>query len=743
MDKQMERNIIESLVNYFDNTNYDNQNIPLNSRPLSERQSIDLALYLKKFIDGIPGGFFIYRADGDEEIIYANEAVLRMFCCDTMEEFRTLTGNSFRGIVHPDDLEAIEESIQKQIANSKYDLDYVEYRIIQKDGGIRWIDDYGHFVHSESAGDFFYVFAGDATEKKERQYKERQRLLSEKYRTEQQLQSQIKEYDEELEMIHREHLRHYEIIDGLSIDYESIFYVNLDTNRIKAYRISERFKKQFPKMHHICEFVGFDADYIRDWVYPDDRELVDGISNPEYIRKKLEADKSFHIIYRVFNNGKPSYKQLRVVRVGNEERISQVIMGYRNVDAEIVREMKQKQMLSKALEEAKLANSARNLFLSNMSHDIRTPMNAIMGFTSLAKTYKDEEKISECLDMISTASEQLMQILNDILEISRIESGKLWVEEEECNLVELFEQIRTHMLVQASEKNISFSLKLSDLKNNFVYADRKKLSQILSYLVDNAIKYTKENGTVTVLVKEQENARSELKNYQFIVEDNGIGMSSEFQEHLFDAFEREKNTTLSGIHGTGLGLTITKHLVEMLGGKIEVESAAGKGSRFMVTLSLRIWVQQETKQSDIKDTKNTYNQKETKDTLDTSCPQRILIVDDNEINLEIENEVLKNAGFLVDTAMDGSIALEKVQQAGPGYYDLILMDIQMPIMDGYHATRAIRELDDKVKANIPIIAVSANAFEEDRKKAIESGMNVHLAKPIDVASLYDMIGKYI
>lgn len=740
MDKLIERNIIECLVNYFNNLDRDSQNLSVNPNPMTEAQGMNLAVYLKKFIDEIPGGFFIYQADGEEKIIYANEAVLRIFNCDTMEEFRELTGNSFRGLVHPDDLEAVERSIWEQIANSQYDLDYVEYRIIPKGGGIRWIDDYGHFVHSESSGDIFYVFVGDATEKKERQLKERQMLISEKHKTEQQLQSQIKEYDEELQMIHREDLRHYEIIEGLSIDYESVFYVHLDTNQMKAYRIGEHFQKQFPTLHQICEFTGFDTDYIKEFVHPDDREIVAGVSNPEYIRNRLAENKSFHINYRILRNGKTIYKQLRMVRVGNEERISHVIMGYRNVDAEVIQEMKQKQMMAKALEEAKLANNAKNLFLSNMSHDIRTPMNAIVGFTSLAQTYKDEEKISECLDMISTASEQLMQILNDILEISRIESGKLWVEEETCNLLVLFEQMQADMLVHASEKNISLSLDMSSLKHPIVCADCQKLRQILSYLVDNAVKYTKEDGTITILVSEQENKGNGYVSYRFIVEDNGIGMSSEFQEHLFDAFEREKNTTLSGIHGTGLGLTITKNLVEMLGGKIEVDSVVGKGSRFIVTLPLRTERQTAAKQSDMDDI---HNQKQDKNSIDDSPSQRILIVDDNEINLEIENEVLKSAGFLVDVAMDGCYALEKVKQAEPGYYDLILMDIQMPIMDGYHATKAIRELDDKRKANIPIIAVSANTFEEDRKKAIESGMNVHLAKPIDVASLYDMIRKYI
>jgi PAS domain S-box-containing protein len=726
MDNQAngEHNLIESLVSVLVD-------------PLDDTvQDISAAYHLKHFADIMPGGFFIYRADEEETLIYANEAMLRIFQCDTMQEFRELTGNSFRGIVHPDDLEAVEESIKEQIAHSQYDLDYVEYRIIRKDGRVRWLDDYGHYVRSDSVGDVFYVFVGDATEKKERQVEKIETWFSEKLKKEQELQAQLDKYDKEMKVIHQEHLIRLEMIEGLSVDYESIFYVDLDKDQIKAYRVSERFRKQFPEHYVVRKFTGFDADYIAEWVYPEDRELLKGVSDPAYICRELERseNRNFHLNYRTYEKQDIKYIQLRVVNVGGEESVSQVIFGYRNMDEEMISEMKQKKLLKAALDEATLANNAKNLFLTNMSHDIRTPMNAIVGFTELARKHmQDQEKISNYLDMISTSSEQLLQLLSDVLEISRLESGAVNIEEEECSLMDIAHQVQMSILPRAAEKNITLSLDISNLKHDNVRADKGRLSQILTYLTDNAVKYTGVDGRVTIVVieKEQGGAQDDLVTYQFAIEDNGIGISEEFMTTLFDPFEREKNTTLSGIHGTGLGLAITKKLVDIIGGRIEVFSTPGEGSRFIITLPLRL---QES---------SGYFGASEDAVPHFSTDKRILIVDDNEINLEIEYEVLKDAGFLVDTAEDGSIAVEKIKQSKPGDYDLILMDIQMPIMDGYRATRAIREMKNPALAGIPIIAVSANAFEEDKRMAMESGMNAHLAKPLDTLRLYKLIRKFL
>lgn len=730
----IDREVIEYLISLLGTSGEQDLNIQDLQReyPLQKEQSLQAAYYIKEFVDRMPGGFFAYHADGQEEIIYANQAMLRMFGCETMEEFRELTGNSFRGIVHPEDLEAVEASIWEQIADSSYDLDYVEYRIITKQGQIRWIDDYGHFVHSEIAGDIFYVYAGDATEKKLHQQMEQEVLQEQRVRKEKELENQIQQYDQEMQMIHQEQLRRIEVIEGLSVDYESAFYVDLDKDLIKAYRMSERIRDAFSEEQQI-RFTGFDAEYIQKWVYPDDRRLLEGVTNPEYIRAKLSKEKSFYLSYRIYRNGKPAYIQMQAVNVGSQEHIAQVVLGYRNIDKEIAREMEQKQALVNALEEAVKANNAKNFFLSNMSHDILTPMNAIVSFTALARKHlADREKLAEYLDMISDSSDQLLQLLNDVLEISRIESGNMRVEGGECNLTDLIQKLQKTIHPRAKAKNITFLTEVSGLRHEMVCSDREKLEQLLSCLLDNGIKYTRPGGWVRLTIAEQEASSNGYSVFRFQVEDNGIGIREDFQKDLFIPFEREKNTTLSGVHGTGLGLTIVKSLVDILGGTIEVNSTVGQGSTFTVSFSLQVV-----------DTNPVRREEEEVIQVPFSKPRRILIVDDNELNREIEYEILKDEGFLVDTAEDGSIAVEKIKQSMPGDYDLILMDIQMPVMDGYHATREIRSIDNEKLAGIPIIAVSANTFEEDKRMALDSGMNEHLGKPLDIQRLLEVIQKHL
>ncbi len=408
-------------------------------------------------------------------------------------------------------------------------------------------------------------------------------------------------------------------------------------------------------------------------------------------------------------------------------------MGYRSVDDEIKYELEQKKMLKDALEQAKSSNIAKNTFLSNMSHDIRTPMNAIVGFAALAKKHIDEKgKVQEYLNMIETSSDQLLRLINDVLEISSIEADRIQIEESECSLLDIIQEIQSAIMPRVSAKNIDLSLNISGLKHYTVFSDRQKLFQILLRLTRNAVKYTEFKGQVSITVKETESTDREYASYQFIVQDNGIGISESFIQHIFEPFERQQNTTLSGIYGTGLGLTITKNIVDMMGGTIEVVSASGQGSTFTISLSLRIQNRQFQPFSP-------KNQKQKP----ASEHRRILLVEDNEINLEIEVELLQDAGFLVETATDGSIAIEKITHSKPGYYNLVLMDIQMPVMDGYHATSAIRRLENPLLANIPIVALSANTLDEDRRKAMECGMNAHLPKPVNMPQLMELVEKIL
>ncbi len=671
-----------------------------------------------KFMDEMPGGFLIYHASGEEEIIYANKALQRIFQCSSLKELKEFTGNSFKGIVHSEDLDSVEQSIREQISSNQYDLDYVEYRIIRKDGEIRSIEDYGHFVHTESVGDIFYVFMSDATEKKKRQLDWRNSLLSEQ---EQAIQNLIEKYD-------GEHVRRLEVIEGLSINYESILYADLDSNRVFPYRLSSRTKHQFDEKYQILEFQWYVSNYVEIWVHPEDRELVGRVTDPQYIREKISGCKTYYVNYRVLKDGKIQYLQLRIVNVGQKNHISQIVMGYRRVDVEIQREMEQNQILENALSNANLAMVAKNTFLSNMSHDMRTPLNAIFGYTALAKKHiQDRDAVLKDLDKIERSSQQLLDLIEKVLDLSWTESNTMELMECDCNLHDILKDVHKTLLPQAVEKNITFTLDDSRITHCDICGDPEKLRQLLVYLATNAITYTKTNGKVELTAKEQRKLPNDYAIFHFMVKDTGIGIGKDFLKHIFEPFEREKNTTFSGIHGTGLSLTIAKNIASMMGGDIKVDSTVGKGSTFKVTLRLRIQKRPSALYDNLKPTDF------------EPMNQKILLVEDNMINLEIETEILQGIGFSIDTAANGDIAVEKIMNSKPGDFDLVLMDIQMPVMDGREAARKIRSLKNSALAQIPIIALSANAFESDKRLSIESGMNAHLTKPIDIPLLLETI----
>lgn len=696
---------------------------------LGGSKEFQMAYEVIRFMDEMPGGFFIYHADAGEEIIYANKALLRIFQCDTMKEFRELTGNSFQGIVHHEDLDAIEESIRQQIAGSQYDLDYVEYRIIRKDGSIRWVDDYGHFIHSDAVGDIFYVFIGDATEKRKRQLLEKANWMKEKRKKEQkmqQLMDEIEEYDQERKLINQEHLRRLEVIKGLSVNYESILYADLETDQILPYRLSTRTKVQFGQKYQKRSFLWYVEDYVRTWVHPEEQDFVLRKTLPEYIKKKLAHNKTYYFNYRIQNKGEIQYLQLRIVNVGSENQISQIVMGYRRVDEEVQREIEQKQMLEEALNNANLAIVAKNTFLSNMSHDMRTPLNAIFGYTTLArKNISDNDVVSHYLDKIEESSRQFLELIEKVLEISWTETKDNRITETECNLNDILMDVTRHLEPQASKKEIAVTLDTESMEDSNILADREKIRQIFLHLMGNAITYTKHGGNVNITVRELEKQINHYAVYQFEIKDNGIGISEEFLSHIFEPFAREKNTTFSGVHGTGVGLTIVKHIVELMDGNIEVSSVVDQGTVFTVTLRLRI---QNRPLSDEVDMDVI---------LDHIMNQTILLVEDNEINVEIETEILNGLGFHLKAVADGKMAVDTIRHSKPGDFVLILMDIQMPVMDGWQATREIRRLKNPQLAQIPIIALSADAFESDEKKSIRCGMDAHLTKPIDIPLLLD------
>ena len=387
----------------------------------SDRESLT-ARQIKHFTDEMPGGFFIYR-NSDGQILYVNRAVLQIFGCETEEEFRALTGGTFQGMVYPEDQESVEASIREQIAQNSFDLDYVEYRITRRDGAVCWVEDFGHFIQTENLGGVFYVFLADITERYRRRVAERAAILEEKLQKERELQEQADQTLDFLEQMNDELVRRLELIEGLSADYEMVFHADLEADVIQPYRVSRRECFQFGRDLQVRLFTGFAEGYANRWVHPEDRERFRREVGPAYIRETLKKQKSYHINYRILRQGDPEYVQAFIVNVSPDEEATQIMFACRTVDEEVRRERERSAILEEALAQAKLAGDARNTFLSNISHDMRTPMNAIVGFAALAKRHLEQpERLKKDLERIEASSAQLMGLLNNVLELSWLES---------------------------------------------------------------------------------------------------------------------------------------------------------------------------------------------------------------------------------------------------------------------------------------------------------------------------------
>lgn len=392
------------------------------------------------------------------------------------------------------------------------------------------------------------------------------------------------------------------------------------------------------------------------------------------------------------------------------------------------------EQLKQALQQAESASVAKTNFLSNMSHDIRTPMNALLGYTMMLKPRLKDEELLGYVDKMEKSGNLLLSIINHVLDMARIESGRMEVNEVYTRVGIDFEELISVFSVEARKKHIRL-LTSVQVEHGHIMADITKIREIFSNLISNAIKYTPEGGTVELNVRELPCSRPGYMRIQTEVADNGIGMSKEYLPTLFDAFSRECNTTVGKISGTGLGMAIVKKLVDMQGGTIEVESEPGKGSRFIVTFEHPIADEALYKQEEQKDT--------SAQGAELIKGKRILLAEDNDLNAEIALFILRNMGLEVERVEDGAKCVSRLEQQPAGTYDLIFMDVQMPKMDGYTATQNIRALDDKKKAAIPIVAMTANAFAEDRKKALAAGMNGHIAKPIDVKKVEQVLVKLL
>lgn len=633
----------------------------------------------------------------------------------------------------------------------------------------------------------------------------------------------------------------------------------------------------FPK-----ERNGSYTDYLNDRVFPvicgteEEKRAVFQSLAPKQIEAALETEESYTVDVTISVDGETFNKRFMFYVVDRETHFYLLL---KSDTTELIREQqKQNQALANALAEAQYANEAKTTFLSSMSHDIRTPMNAIIGFTNLALQHQaDEEKIAEYLTKIQVSSNHLLSLINDVLEMSRIESGKIELEETPCNLSDILHDLNTIIIAQVENKQQELNMDALNVTDENILCDRLRLNQVLLNLLSNAVKYTPNGGKIAVRIAQISEAQDGYAMYELRVKDNGIGMSPEFAARVFEAFERERTATVSGIQGTGLGMAITKRIVDLMGGDISVQTEKGKGSEFIVRVRFKLqqgnvpvprivelhdvhalvvdddfdtcdsttkmlasmgmrpdwtlsgkeavlrakqakemgdpygvfiidlrlndlngievtrricadlgkdtpillmtaydWpaIKDEAEQAGVnafcnkplfrselhralervignaeataeEKQKEAAAEEKQKAAAAAFDGKRLLLVDDMDVNREIAAAVLEMHNFVVEQATDGDVAVKMVEKAAAGYYDLVLMDIQMPTMNGYEATRAIRALSDPKKAAIPIVAMTANAFEEDRRNALEAGMNAHIAKPIDEAKVMQVLGEIL
>lgn len=648
------------------------------------------------------------------------------------------------------------------------------------------------------------------------------------------------------------------MLDFFLKSYDSAYYVDLIEESMQVLHMDHIFSEFMNLSGRISDM----ADFIEKHVHPDDRELIRRFYDKDYVASRIRKEGHFTFQLREIHGGMKRTFRGHVIKGADEYH---VLLAFMDISEELRREKQQQEQLQQALSMAQSANRAKTTFLNNMSHDIRTPMNAIIGYAGLALSHMDRiDQVEDYLGKIDRSSKHLLSLINDVLDMSRIESGKVNIEVKPENLSDIVHYLSDIIQQGAQSKKLDFHVKAIDVRHENVLCDKLRLNQVLLNLLSNSVKYTPQGGSVIMSVWEKPSKKIGFASYEFTVRDTGIGMSDDFLQVIFDPFTRDKSSTVSGIQGTGLGMAITKNLVDLMDGRIRLSSELGKGTEVTVTFDFKVhsdkntttglsklkglkvlvanndslnykaisnmlfgmgmssewsqtgknamtrteqaaksgkpfdafiidrllpdidgieltrrirqtaadnaiviltaydwqdieddalkagvngFVEKPVFQSDLLSTfenflvKNKGGAEEKADTFNIEG-KKILLVEDNELNREIATAILEEYGCIITTAEDGDIAVEKMKSAKAGDWDIVLMDIQMPRLNGYDATRQIRALDTEI-SRIPIVAMTANAFDEDRRKAIEAGMNEHFAKPIDVDKLKAMLSKFL
>ena len=627
-------------------------------------------------------------------------------------------------LIHPDDKDRVLKTyfaILDETTGKKF-FD-VEYRLYKRNEGYRWYRTAGCVLRRDNGiPQTVYGLVVDIDDRKKAE-----QALKESNK-------QLKQLNFELDSSKREIERHLALIESLSVEYETIVLLNVGKDgsvRLMPYRMN----KDAIKLCESIEQNGLNYTeamdyYLSQRAVAEDRQRIKDASALEKVRENTRGGKLYILNYRRID-ALGSTKNFQVVFSKaplDEHNGERYLLGFRDVDQVINKE----KMIMDALEAAKQANIAKTNFLHNMSHDIRTPMNGIIGYTTLAEEYVNmPEVVKQYLKKIKVSGNHLLSLINDVLDMSRIESGHIQLDNKPADLIALIDELVSIVQSDVELKQMRLSVDISKVKNRVAVYDRLRLKQVILNLLSNAIKYTKNGGNIDVSVAQMNSAKEGFAEYVFQVKDNGIGIDEAFMKNLFTPFEREKNSTISGIQGTGLGMSITKSIVDMMKGTITVNSKVGVGSVFTVRVELKTGEGLAVEKKQMKLSNYSF------------AGKRALMVEDNLINQEIGKSLLESAGVVVEVAENGADGVAALKKSKPGYFDIVLMDIQMPVMNGYQATRAIRALEDEQLRNVPIIAMTANAFDEDRRKSKEAGMNGHISKPIDVAELFRVLNEML
>ena len=619
--------------------------------------------------------------------------------------------DSWQNRLHPDDAERTMNeylaTVQDYSSQKTYD---VEYRVRAKDGIYHWFRAAGRLSRRTDGSPIAFdgVFIN----------------TDEKHETNEKLHRAL----QDAETARNELLLEHEVISAVSRSYFSIysidlvqnFYEEISNKEHSVHRPTGHGGNARQKLYELCMTL----------VAENYREAVMRFFDLSTVAERMADSDTIEIEYYAVDG---NWHQARFIEKKRDEqgRVTHILYVTRIVSRQKQQEMEQER-LRIAYQVAESANEAKTTFLLNMSHDIRTPMNAILGYSQLMRGRVEDPELLHYQEMIEQSSELLLSILNNVLDMARIESGKMELDEDYNKAGNIVSGVCSVFEMEARKKNLTIE-HIVQVKQPHIICDYTKMQEILTNIISNAVKYTPPGGKVTIVTRDLPCEREGYINIETVVEDTGIGMSPEFLPHLFDSFSRERNTTAVKVAGSGLGMAVVKSLVDLMDGTIHVESELGKGTRFTVTIPHKI--------ADAE-----YYEKraasEAAHGVDFSG-KRVLLAEDNELNAKIAMAILEEMGIAADRVEDGVFCVDRLEKEPVGAYDLVLMDIQMPNMDGYKATQVIRHLPDQQKAQIPIIAMTANAFEEDRKKAFDMGMNGHIAKPVDIRKIKETLAPFL